>query len=1058
MSSEHVVLLDGSSDSEGDDIPSNALNDTRSAIQPARALQNPEAIEEPSKDNRPQSHPHFAQLEILKSVLVGASDDKLLHYLAAANGDVSQAANFYLTDDARAATAAATSHPILLQHAQTPMLHASPPQSPPSTLQSQRKLTQAKVNARTKPSKVPVEAETEAEAEPHTLIQFPAQIGEVIAIALSTTRGRGLLLDGDLLTVERPKMTGPVAKKRKTGGFNLSGSSSFSLGSKGNTIVRLIHASSGREIAKLHSDYGYFVSRLIDLDVCHFTATAVAPPMDLNVTDEIIVSMKVYFKDRAFSAVPPSVYAKMSTEEVEKQAEERRDCLRVLLERLGHLGTASSSGSATTGSHPGPDAVMSDTELRQIYEKAERFEALLDETEPAKGMTVTLRSYQKQALSFLLKKEQHGAEIDQPDDGHESRSAQSLSPLWKELAFFDCDNKFYFAPHSGELSLTRPVEKPCHGGILADEMGLGKTIEIISLIHSNRAGKQRSESSHSPATLVVCPLNVLAQWRDEIERCLGSAGDVMVYYGNERKLGTHSWPLVVLTTYGTLSSEIDRGTSPLYSTVWFRIVLDEAHYIRERSTKMAKACHMLSGINRWAITGTPIVNKLEDLFSLVHFLRLEPWCQWSFWRTHISAPFALKQSKALETIQTILEPILLRRTKNMEINGKAIVSMPPKTCHIKRLAFSDDERRIYDDLHMAFKHRLCSLRISGRLNYHFVFQLLLRLRQMCDHPLLLRNFLRNLGEADGQGGVGSDVEPMQLNTESLQQLLSNYYRDGGGGGETFGEEVTKALERQEEQECPICLDTIAVATILPCLHIVCRTCIEDYIQAKQAHGEEVDCPVCRRVYSGDQISQLVQATLSLDASETKESTDERLDNPVETTPSNGLKTSAKLIALLEDLQRIRDDGCEKTIVFSQFTSMLDLIQTSLVEHGYSVVRLDGSLSQKQRESVLKEFKTNDSVTVLLASLRSSGVGLNLTVASRVFLVDPWWNESVENQAIDRCHRLGQTRPVVVVRYIVESTVEEKILAIQKRKSELAGAVTNAGDSKMNVDDLMAMFD
>ena len=96
------------------------------------------------------------------------------------------------------------------------------------------------------------------------------------------------------------------------------------------------------------------------------------------------------------------------------------------------------------------------------------------------------------------------------------------------------------------------------------------------------------------------------------------------------------------------------------------------------------------------------------------------------------------------------------------------------------------------------------------------------------------------------------------------------------------------------------------------------------------------------------------------------------------------------------------------------------------------------------------------ITVLLATLRSSGVGLNLTVASRLVLFDPWWNASVENQAIDRIHRFGQTEDVIIYRFIIKDSIEEKMLAMQKRKSQLAGAITE--ESKLTTEELLAMFE
>jgi DNA repair protein RAD5 len=147
----------------------------------------------------------------------------------------------------------------------------------------------------------------------------------------------------------------------------------------------------------------------------------------------------------------------------------------------------------------------------------------------------------------------------------------------------------------------------------------------------------------------------------------------------------------------------------------------------------------------------------------------------------------------------------------------------------------------------------------------------------------------------------------------------------------------------------------------------------------------------------------------------------------------------------------------KAVIFSQWTSMLDLVEVVLNENAFNFFRLDGTMSQKKREETLRKFKTQKNTKLLLASLRSTGVGLNLTEASYVFMMDPWWNESVENQAIDRVHRLGQTHPVTVKRFIIKGSVEEKMLAIQKKKSALAGAITGHGEQTVTLEDLMGLF-
>ncbi|XVF38405.1 hypothetical protein REPUB_Repub20aG0098900 [Reevesia pubescens] len=129
-------------------------------------------------------------------------------------------------------------------------------------------------------------------------------------------------------------------------------------------------------------------------------------------------------------------------------------------------------------------------------------------------------------------------------------------------------------------------------------------------------------------------------------------------------------------------------------------------------------------------------------------------------------------------------------------------------------------------------------------------------------------------------------------------------------------------------------------------------------------------------------------------------------------------------------------------MFSQWTSFLDLLEIPL-KRGIGFLKFDGKLVQKQRERVLKEFNVTGEKTVLLLSFKAGGVGLNLTAASNVFLMDPWWNPAVEEQAIMRIHRIGQKTTVSVRRFIVKETVEERMQQVQAREEKMnAGALTD----------------
>ena len=151
------------------------------------------------------------------------------------------------------------------------------------------------------------------------------------------------------------------------------------------------------------------------------------------------------------------------------------------------------------------------------------------------------------------------------------------------------------------------------------------------------------------------------------------------------------------------------------------------------------------------------------------------------------------------------------------------------------------------------------------------------------------------------------------------------------------------------------------------------------------------------------------------------------------------QTSAKLEVLVERLQEITAEG-HKVLVYSQFTTMLGIVEQRLKSHDMVYEYLDGRTRDRQQR--VDRFQTDDDCRIFLISLRAGGLGLNLTAASYVFLLDPWWNPAVEAQAIDRTHRIGQTRPVFAYRLIARDTVEEKILQLQQRKKELAESVVS----------------
>jgi SNF2 family DNA or RNA helicase len=169
--------------------------------------------------------------------------------------------------------------------------------------------------------------------------------------------------------------------------------------------------------------------------------------------------------------------------------------------------------------------------------------------------------------------------------------------------------------------------------------------------------------------------------------------------------------------------------------------------------------------------------------------------------------------------------------------------------------------------------------------------------------------------------------------------------------------------------------------------------------------------------------------------------------------------SIKTQMLIDELRNIIP--AHKALVFSQFTSMLDLLGRDLSAAGIPYLRLDGSTAASQRQELVNSFQQDESdASVFLISLKAGNAGLNLTAADYVFLFDPWWNAAVENQAIDRTHRIGQTSHVFAYRLICKNTVEEKIMVLKDRKRKISDELISTDDGllqSLTMEDVAFLF-
>jgi SNF2 family DNA or RNA helicase len=238
-----------------------------------------------------------------------------------------------------------------------------------------------------------------------------------------------------------------------------------------------------------------------------------------------------------------------------------------------------------------------------------------------------------------------------------------------------------------------------------------------------------------------------------------------------------------------------------------------------------------------------------------------------------------------------------------------------------------------------------------------------------------------------------------------------------------------------------------MAVFLPCWDVFCPDCFAGWKPAFDAETQtEIRCPSCDG-WIATNYSTITPAGLeSHEAQQNRERQARKVGKNFGDYEGPHTKTLALINYLQETVEKsneLVDERPIKSVVFSAWTSHLDLIETALTNNGLSgFTRLDGTMSLAARTRALEQFATDDSITVLLATIGAGGVGLNLTSASQVFIMEPQYNPAAVAQAVDRVHRLGQTRPVRIFQLVMKESIEEKILELAQKKQREADMTMN----------------
>ena len=646
------------------------------------------------------------------------------------------------------------------------------------------------------------------------------------------------------------------------------------------------------------------------------------------------------------------------------------------------------------------------------------------------------------------------------------------------------------------------------GGILADDMGLGKTIQALALILTNKkpsaeeleTSKRKLSPGLDKGTLVVAPLALIKQWEGEIKDRIETshALKVCVHHGPKRAKAFKELKRydVVITTYQTLSSEYEASQGDLkvgcFGLNWYRIILDEAHSIKNRNAKATKAACALKAEYRWCLTGTPMQNNLDELQSLIHFLRIKPYEDLAVWREQITKPMnGGKGGLAIRRLRAYLQAFMKRRTKDVlkqdgglktgktgadgKRNEFKIVN---RTVEKIEADFTPDERAFYTRLESRTDKSLEMMMAGNKMSYASALVLLMRLRQACNHPKLTGTDLS--AEKESLTGSGNQT-PSRKKAIEIEDMDSIANMLGGLSVQTKRCDMCQTeLTTKEASEgairCGEC-EADLQDQVLTVKHKEKKKPKSRKKKASDAKPMREKRKQARRVIddsddedlNDNDIVDIVDITSSPakaypSPSETEEDSEDEEDDDLygsdsDSEPEIDLFASTKIRHLLKLLSASAPTS--KIIVFSFFTSMLNLIEPFLhaeLPH-IKYVRYDGSMRNDAREAALASLRNDPKTRVLLCSLRAGSLGLNLTAASRVVILEPFWNPFVEEQAIDRVHRLNQTQDVIVYKLTIKDTVEERIVELQEKKRELANATIEGqkGGMKLTLQDMLKLF-
>ena len=592
-------------------------------------------------------------------------------------------------------------------------------------------------------------------------------------------------------------------------------------------------------------------------------------------------------------------------------------------------------------------------------------------------------------------------------------------------------------------------------GILADEMGLGKTIQAISLIAFFK------EHNISGPFLIAAPLSTVRNWIEEFKRWTPEINTIL-YHGSKderaemrrkhmkmQQQTKFEFP-VVITSYEICMN--DKAFLGNYK--WRYIVVDEGHRLKNMNCKLIKELMTYNSANRLLITGTPLQNNIAELWSLLHFLLpevfndLDSFERW-FDFSNVLEDKDKEDSKAkkrknnlVSTMHAILKPFLLRRVKT-----DVETALPPKREYILYAPLTTEQKDIYKEILAGTARTYLEDKAVERIEARSRTASLKRKANTSGRSTPVKASKTSRAATPATNASRADTPMSTTSTGSTRQGRKtgrkNYGEIGdrdfnnrlkdieqGGDADINGNDETSSDLDSEEEALKERSKTLKLAK-------------------QEIANKKLQNPV-------------MQARLACNSPHNFywpfSSGDPEVDGDLDLQPlDESLVTSSGKFLLLDTLLPHLLKLKHKILIFSQFKTTLDILESYCSDlRGWPVCRIDGSISQDERYEQITSFNSPSSdYKVFLLSTRAGGQGINLAAADTVILFDSDWNPQQDLQAMDRAHRIGQTRPVIVYRFATRGTVEETLLLKADSKRRLEKLVIQKGKFKSLIDGVNA---